>query len=105
MTEERFLLQITVDYNDGDYAERLSDISLETIQRLAPVFTAIKARQGHIWPQGDQRNMYDNPAIFYPQLTLEQIELFDDFCPRCEYGFHSIEEIRVFRITSEIRYV
>jgi len=101
---DAYLLCIKVDYNDADYAECITEVKAETLAKLSPVFVALKAHRGR-WPAGERKDATDNPAMLYPILTEEQIEDFEEYCPRCEYGFHTIESVVTYQVAGKCRYI
>jgi hypothetical protein len=116
-------LIIVVDQNDGDWNTRISGITEKQLEELLPVFAAIKAFEpykgddvtwqhlhSHNWPTGEyapREDLGEKPPekIYEGVLTEEQCEMFSEFCPYGEYGFHSIEEIKVLKVAEETDYL
>jgi len=94
-------VEITVDTNDGDYVtERYSllDGELEKYRKIA---SALKIKHGR-WPKGQMAGKNDNPSLIYNGLlTNEEIEWFNESTQYPEYGFHSIESIKILTIVDE----
>lgn len=117
----KFKLAIEVDENDADYLTKISDISEDELAQLEPVFEAIRNFQpykgksksyglewehSHNWPSGGEYSPRVDlgekyPRDIYPQLTDDQIEMFEERCPFGENGFHSVESITVFEVIAE----
>ncbi len=98
-------LTIVVDTNDGNYATEISDITKEELEPLVPVFKAIYNNASHSWPYGEQAIGEQGPKELYSELTDDQIELFESYCPNPEYGFHTVKEITVTEIMSVFKYL
>jgi len=117
-------LTVGVDQNDGDWNEQSSDITQEQLDKLIPVFKAIKkfkpykGKSGsglththhHNWPMGEYAPREDlgekPPAEIYKGiLTKKQVELFEEFCTYGEHGFHSVVSVTVYEITKETKYI
>ena len=112
-------LIVIVDQNDGDWNTQVSDITEKQLEELLPVFAAIKAFEpykgddvawqhlhNHNWPMGEYAPREKPPEKIYEGvLTEDQCEMFNEFCPFGEYGFHSIEKIEVLKISEETVYL
>lgn len=102
------MLEITimVDTNDGDYEYAINTISEEDLDRLRPLINAIKEfkpyrnenwTHTHNWAIGDccRDDLGEKePAEIY-DFPEEIMELFENFLPSPQYGFHTIERIEV----------
>ena len=127
-TMTKYKLIIEADTNDADYVSAVNEVNKETIEKLYPVFDAIKAFKpyetktdgkidGEIemdwthdsnWPVGDALRPdlgEKSPQEIYPNLTPKQVEMFNDLCPYGEYGFHTITKITVVEYISEKEYL
>jgi hypothetical protein len=94
---EKYELVIKADTNDGDYVTSTTAVSEETIEKLKPIVEAIKAKgRRHNWPRHEYGD--SNVETLYPELTRDQIELFDDLRPYGEHGIHTIESVVYYLI-------
>jgi len=106
-------ITITVDTNDADYNTSVSKISQAQLDELKPLIAAIaafkpykaKSDGGLDWthnsnyPYGEYSPRYDlgekPPHELYPDIDEDTFELFHDFTPFGEHGFHSIVSIEI----------
>jgi hypothetical protein len=103
-------ITVVVDSNDGDYMSAINEISEETLDKLRPLITAIKNFECYTTNhRGLKWTHYSNFATGeccrtdLGELPVEElyadyadvIELFMDYCPWGEWGFHTIERIEV----------
>lgn len=99
------ILIIKADTNDADYVYSINEVSNEEIQELKLIVKAVeeaKAPHGHNWDTSDYTDM--GPKKLYEgKLTVEQMDLFSDYCPYGEYGIHTIEEVRILKVSEEIK--
>ncbi len=100
-------VKVKVDSNDADYLETTQIVQDADIPILKKVGEAIKNfnsthPRGHgdyNWPRSEYRD--STPEETYEGiLTEDDIQCMDDYCPYGEYGFHTIEEIKIFEITN-----
>lgn len=91
---KKWTLTIKVDYDDGDYAQKSTSITDEQLELVKTVAAQFKGSSAY-WGTLDCRSGYNDPRRLYPNLTEEQIEIFEDFTPYCPHGFHAIEGITV----------
>lgn len=107
-------IHIKVDTNDADYSTAVSIISQEDLDIIKPLIEAIKnfkpykgepMDSGRVythsnnWPYGEccREDMGEKtPEEIYSDFDEEVIEIFQDYCPYPEYGFHTIKEIVVY---------
>lgn len=109
-------IYINVDTNDDDYVGTLEKIDEETILKILPVINAIKdfkayksENRGRVW---NNRNNYPNGEVYRPDLGeksaeelyghLSGFKTFDELCPYCEYGFHTIEDIMILELDRKL---
>lgn len=107
-------ITITVDTNDGDCACAVNSISKEDLDRLKPLIAAINEFKPYKirdwfhhqnWPSGDccREDLGEKePGQIY-DFPEEIIELFENFLPSSEHGFHTIERIEVCPQRKKIR--
>lgn len=100
-------ITIRVDTNDGDYNEVTNPISKEDLNKLKPLFKAIKQFKpykakghghAHNFPMGEilREDLGEkSPAEIY-NVDEELIELLEEYLPHCDYGFHTIERVEIF---------
>lgn len=117
-------IYIRIDTNDGDYVANLNPITDEEIELIKPVIEAIKNFKLYAVPitycQGNNEYTIEwkhnsnypigeclrtdlgekSPDELYGHL--EGYELFDSLTPYSEYGFHTIEEIKIVIILEEL---
>lgn len=88
-------IYVSVDRNDGDYdggyVGELSNITEKQLERLKSIIA--KCDDFNCWGDGDCLDNQNNPRRF--DITDEDVDFVNEFCPYCEYGFHTIEEIIV----------
>ena len=120
----KLMLLVTVDQNDADYNTAVHEVSPEQLERLRPVFEAIKNFQPYKgnsgsglewthksnWPMGEYQPREDLGEkfpvdIYAGVLTEAQIEEFEGFCPYGEHGFHSVDRVTVLHVTEEEVYL
>jgi hypothetical protein len=89
-------LEIKVDTNDADYVTEMFEAKEEVIERVKRIWNLIPIGR-HNWGTNEMRDI--DPRIEYENiLSEEDIEWFDGMMPHPEYGFHTIESIRVLYI-------
>lgn len=105
-------LKVKVDTNDADYMTHEKRITPEMVERLKPLFKAIKdfkpyktkTKYGlndwqyrHNYPFGEclREDMGEkSPKEIYSNIDPELIEIFEeDYIPYPRYGFHTIVSI------------
>jgi len=112
---------ISVDTNDGDTVSHTVEITEQQALMLGRVANAIKEfepykveSQGMEWkhennfPTGEllRRDLGQLPPEEYyvetNKISPEDFKAFLDLVPYCEYGFHTVEEIRILAVIGEI---
>lgn len=118
MKKDKYTIEVKVDTNDADYASEVSSISEKELEELMPLIKAIKefkpyktkttGRDPMDWthdnnfPHGECRRRdlgEKTPEEIYSEIDEGTMELFTDLCPSTEYGFHTIERIRICEMT------
>lgn len=107
----KYELIIKVDTNDGDYATEVATISDADLDKIKPLIVAIgkfqpyktKTESGSEWththnyPFGEvvREDLGEKePREYYHGVVSEDvIDLFEEFLPYSEYGFHTIVSI------------
>lgn len=119
-------IEVKVDTNDADYVSVINEISDEDLALIMPLIKAIKAFKEYVvdidghrngtkipynhrnnYPFGEccredlgeksARQIYVDSGL----VSEDALEAFEDNCiPYPENGFHTIESIRVFEVTS-----
>jgi len=93
------LLIIKGDTNDGDYIHRITFIDEEELKLIVKVAGLIKEEDnGKHWPTGEQSNGTEIDEMYGDKLTGEELDKFEGYVPRGEYGIHTIESIEVHRV-------
>jgi hypothetical protein len=115
---------ITVDTNDGDYEKSIKKATpeqLDTIHAVALVIKEFKPYQGkeivpdhhynctHNFPVGElvREDLGELDAKQYyvekkQLITEDQYNTFRSFCPYCEYGFHTVDSVKVLAVIGEM---
>lgn len=109
-------IKIVVDENDADYLTSVREISDEDLAKIMPLIEAIKqfkpyslkaGQYGLTWTHDHnyvtgecQREDLGEKSVeeYYSQIDSETHELFQEFCPFSEHGFHTIKSIEVYPI-------
>lgn len=99
-------IEITVDTNDADYNTKVSTISEEDLDKIKSLIDEIKKQTQknkwvHNYPNGEYCD--ETPQDIYPNISEEIHELFNDYCPYCEYGFHTIESIYIYPLFNKTK--
>lgn len=113
-------LVVTVDTNDADYNTKQTEIDDVIIEKLKPLFAAIKdfkkykAKTGsgmdwthcNNYPYGecarDDLGEKSGMEYYSPIVGQEICDLFEsNFAPHCEYGFHTVESVKFIVVESE----
>lgn len=115
----RVEIYIRVDTNDGDYNEAINIITKKDLDKLRPLFKAIKNFRPYKGNEGDRWTHANNfpcgeclrddlgekePSEIY-DVDEEIIELLSDYLPSCEYGFHTIERVEISPLQKKERLV
>ena len=108
---------IEVDTNDADYNTQVSEIDegdllvvrkiAELIKEFKPYKSEYKSsssgevrtwNHSHNWPEGDilRDDLGEKDSMELYGLTEEEHDIFSNYLPWCEYGFHTIESIKIF---------
>lgn len=99
---EKLLLVIKADTNDADYIMSIKEITTDVLEKLKPIFKAIKDKDGD-WPHGQSSDSTVRET-YEDILTENQIENFNSYCPYSN-GVHTIESIRVLTVVDEKTYL
>ncbi len=109
----KYEITIIVDTNDADYRTSVSEIEEEEIDRLMPLIKAIKEFEPYQsksktsdytsmhranYPTGEccREDLGEKTAEeCYSDISPEIHELFQEYCPCEEHGFHTIESIEI----------
>lgn len=86
---------IEADYNDGDYATRISPITDKEIEFIMPIIKAIKENSGYYWSR-ELASKGESAVEDYGHL--ECFPFFDDLVPYGDdnyTGIHTIESIEI----------
>ena len=107
-------LTVTVDTNDADYLVKVSQITQDELNKILPLINAIKKFKPYTtkttgnykldWSHTHNYHIGEHVrddlgeksvAELYPQFSEAIHELFQEFCPYGENGFHTVESITV----------
>ena len=119
-------MTVKVDTNDADYITETTKISSDDLRKIMPLINAIKEFEPY--PGKSKKDYMKEPSTFhhnYPngeyspredmgEKTIQEIyesygfdeelfEIFEEFCPYGEYGFHSIEKIELCPSAEKLR--
>jgi len=121
-TNRKFAI-ITVDTNDGDTVQTINELTPEQVIILNIVATAIKkfepyeyemfaghmSKHEHNFSTGElvrKDNQELSAEEYYVEekqlLTKEEYDVFMNLAPYCEYGFHTVEYIKILAVIGEI---
>lgn len=124
MEPTKFLV-VEVDTNDADYDSQTTKITDEQLTRFKPLFEGIKNFHpykamdnqkwsdhhmefihNHNWPMGEAQREdlgEKSPREIYSGVVDEKtfLDFEEDFIPYPEYGFHTIESIKVITVVNE----
>jgi hypothetical protein len=92
-------LFIQGDYNDGDYVSskyKITDDDLQKIKEIVSVLKATSRGGGIRWETGDNIDKHD-PYSYARRgiLTIDEVELLNNYTPSHEHGIHTIDKIEV----------
>ncbi len=92
---------IEADTNDGDYVTKKREIKDEDIAKLKVILKKVKKQGGTIsWETLDIAS--EELVEQHPELTEEECEFLDDYCPSGDNGIHTIESIDILVVQKEI---
>lgn len=92
---KKYEITITVDTNDADYNTSVNEISAADLKKIKPLLKAIKENKNeyhHNYGNSDFTDDYGPHQ--YPEFDKEIHEIFMNFCPYGEHGFHTIESVK-----------
>ena len=111
-------IKIVVDENDADYLTAINDITDKKLEQISPLIITIKhfrqykTKHKNSWddkfswsthtsnyPTGEMRREdlgEKEPHEIYLGYPKSLFELFEEFCPNPEHGFHTIESIEIY---------
>jgi hypothetical protein len=92
-----FKVTIVADFNDYDLVTKISKVSEDDLEEVIFPVAKVLKRDNYNWNRMwdfRSRSDYRPPEVLYKDLlTPDQILMFDEICPTCESGIHSIESI------------
>ena len=102
----KWRIEITVDENDGDALTEVGEIEegkdLEAIRRLMLAVRARSKRLAGKWHHNFPAMEHENIVReVYPDMD-DEIDIFLEYAPFGEHGFHTIESVRLMPITEVI---
>jgi len=113
-------IMIKVDTNDADYAIAINEIEEEDLDKIKPLIAAIKEfkpyegviegsemifHHDHNYPEGDcvRADLGGKSARELYDFHDEVFDIFEEFCPMCEYGFARIVAIEIWPIQNKTK--
>jgi hypothetical protein len=104
----KYYINITADYNDGDYISEMNEITQESLDFIRPVIKAIQEFDGgNNFPTGEcyrselgelsARELYVDSGL----VSQEQFDAFRKLTPSSEFGIHTIESIHLYEVLKE----
>jgi len=95
MSKEIYELTIQVDTNDGDYISNSTDITENDLTFIKSIVSKLhKDTNGNYrWEYGEYCRVENTPDNLY-DISDEDIEQFQEFCPYGEHGFHTLVSIQ-----------
>jgi hypothetical protein len=97
----KFYLEVKADTNDADYISERNSITEKQLERLKPLFKAIKnCRCQHNWGSGEYCDSDEEPSIIYSDM-IDLVDEFRDFVPHGEHGVHTIASIILLEVVKE----
>lgn len=121
--KQKLEITITVDTNDADYLTKVSEISEEDLETIKPLIEAIKnfkpytgkttgSYPGRDWSHSHNYHIGEyvredlgekQVTEIYSQFSEKVHELFQDFCPYGQDGFHTVESVLVAPLTKKTK--
>jgi hypothetical protein len=102
----KILISVEADTNDGDYVTEINYITEETLKQIKPVIKAIKkCSDGNNFRTGEMASESDSAKSYYVgegHVTQEEFDAFYELVSSGEYGVHTIEEIKIYKVLEEI---
>ena len=109
-------IKIVVDTNDADYNTSVNTISDNDLLQIKPLINAIRNfkpyshgmhTHRHNYPYGEYGPREDLGELFpnqiYKGLSKEAFEIFEEYCPFGEHGFHTIESVEIWPVVKKTR--
>lgn len=94
---------IQVDTNDGDYVAALTKVQAGDEQLLRAISAALVEkgpRHGSTYRFNASEYSDESYADQFPQFSEYEWEVFFEYTPGCEYGFHSINKFEFIEVSS-----
>lgn len=120
---KKYTIEVKVDTNDADYVSKVSGIDEKELETIKPLLEAIKNFKPYStpcswstsgtehqsnFPYGEccREDMGEKPVDeLYKEYGEDAMEIFLDLCPSVEYGFHTIEDVRICESTPWVKLV
>lgn len=101
----KYEIAITVDTNDADYNTATNEISQEQLDKIMPLIKAIKnTKESYNFEYGDIAEQgWEFPIRYSDKFSKDVTELFLEFLPSTQNGFHTIERIEIYPIPKKER--
>ena len=88
-----YTLFIKADWNDADYITEVIVVDEKTLKLVKKICKIIGKEKRHNWPVYERSKMFPQEK-YEGLLTEEEIDEFEELIPHCEYGIHTIDEIK-----------
>ena len=94
------VIEVTVDTNDADYVAEISHVPDDKEADIASFFQKV-LDSGRL--EESEYHQYSNWTD--PKFTEEDFDMYGDLFPYCEYGFHTVEGVKFYTVSDEVRLV
>lgn len=108
---KKYQIEITVDTNDGDSITEVSLIDKESLEKIKPLIEEIgnfkpykvgnwthnnNYPYGEVYPRKDLGEKF--PEEIYHNIIKDTFNVFEEYVPFGEHGFHTVESIYVYEV-------
>jgi hypothetical protein len=107
----KFMIEVTVDTNDGDYVSETRDISVKELEKIRPLLSAMKKFESYqvdgrwfncCYPSEEQREDGEKTARkLYPEISKKTFDIFNDYIPHPEYGYGKFVSVKIRQVVEE----
>lgn len=92
-------IYVEVDTNDGDYVGDLNPASSEEVERFETL-VHLSGDSLASWTEGECQ-VRPNSEV-YPQFSEDDLQFISEMMPFCEYGFHTVTEIKIVDVLNTL---
>lgn len=100
-----YLMIVSVDTNDGDYETNDEILTQHLYEKYKALAERIKAARPVPTDKESWRDNRPPVEMYANDFTPEEIEMIEDLCPGCEYGFHTIESFKFYPLSGDCQTV